>query len=301
MSDVTDFVDLNFQDTPRTIATAILHADDGVTLVDPGPTSCLAALEQGLGQRDIALKDVRTLLLTHIHLDHAGATGSIVARVPGIRVFVHDVGAPHLVDPAKLLASATHLYGDRMDALWGPFLPVPAERVHPLKGGERIGAGGRLRVEYTPGHAKHHVSYLDEESGVAYVGDTGGVCVGRDYLIAPTPPPDIDLDSWQNSLDLIDAWQADVLFLTHFGPTGPAHERLRLMRTRLTETAELARQSFAQAETDEGRARWFVDELRRDARRSVGETDAKAIETAVPFDQIWQGLARYWRKRGEFS
>jgi glyoxylase-like metal-dependent hydrolase (beta-lactamase superfamily II) len=296
---VADFVDLNFQDTPRTIAAAFLHDADGVTLIDPGPTSCLGALEQGLGERGIALTDVRTLLLTHIHLDHAGATGSIVARVPEIRVWVHEVGAPHMVNPDKLLASATRLHGDRMDALWGACLPVTAERIHALKGGERIGAGGRLRVEYTPGHAKHHVSYLDENSGIAYVGDTGGVCVCGDYLVAPTPPPDIDLDTWLRSLDTIDAWNADVLFITHFGPIGPAHERLRLMRAQLTKTAELAKQSFAKMATDEERMRWFVDELRRDVRRSLPEADARAAETAAPFDQIWQGLARYLMKRGE--
>lgn len=294
---VADFVDLNFQGTPRTIAAAIVHDADGVTVIDPGPTSCLGALEDGLRQRGMDLADVRTLLLTHIHLDHAGATGSIVARVPNARVFVHEVGAPHIVDPARLLASATRLYGDRMDSLWGAFLPVPSDRVNVLAGGERVGR--HLRVAYTPGHAKHHVSYLDEASGVAYVGDTGGVCVSRDYVIAPTPPPDIDLDLWQQSLDTIDAWHADVLFLTHFGPGGPAHERLHRMRTRLMETAEMAKLSFEKAANDEGRMQWFVDELRRDARRSLPESDARAIETAAPFDQIWQGLARYWRKKGE--
>jgi glyoxylase-like metal-dependent hydrolase (beta-lactamase superfamily II) len=298
---VANFIDLNFQNTPRTIATAIIHDADGVTLVDPGPASCLIALEQGLGQQGIAIGDIRTLLLTHIHLDHAGATGSLVARFPKIQVFVHEIGALHLVDPEKLLASATRLHGDRMNALWGPFLAVPAGRVHALTGGERIGAGGRLRVEYTPGHARHHVSYLDEGSGTAYVGDTGGVCVIGDYLIAPTPPPDIDLDAWQRSLDIIDAWNADVLLLTHFGPAGPAHERLRLMRTRLIETAELAKASFGRGGTDEERRGWFVEALRRDARRSLAEPDARAIETVAPFDQIWQGLARYWTKRGEVS
>jgi glyoxylase-like metal-dependent hydrolase (beta-lactamase superfamily II) len=298
---VANFVDLNFQNTPRTIATAIIHDAEGVTLVDPGPASCLTALEEGLGQQGIAIGDIRTLLLTHIHLDHAGATGSLVARLPKVRVFVHEVGAPHLVDPEKLLSSATRLFGDQMDRLWGPFLPVPAERIHSLTGGEQLGAGGRLRVEYTPGHANHHVSYLDEESGTAYVGDTGGVCVSGKYVIAATPPPDIDLDAWQRSLDTIDAWNADVLFLTHFGPSGPAHEQLRVMRTRLNETAELAKESFGRGGSDDERRRWFVEELRRDARRSLAEADARAIETAAPFELIWQGLARYWRKRGEVS
>jgi glyoxylase-like metal-dependent hydrolase (beta-lactamase superfamily II) len=298
---VSDYIDLNFQQTPRTIATAILQGPDGVTLIDPGPTSCLDMLEHGLTEQGMTLADVRTLLLTHIHLDHAGAAGSIVARVPGVLVYVHEVGAPHLADPEKLLASATRLYGGRMQTLWGAFLPVPADRLRPLRGGETIRSNGSIRVAYTPGHAKHHVSYLDEASGVAYVGDTGGVCVSRDYLLAPTPPPEIDIESWQQSLDVIGAWNPDVLFLTHFGPTGPAHERLRQMRKRLQDVAELARVSFTKAGSDEARMQWFVEELRRDARRALPELDARALETAVPFEQIWLGLARYWRKKGDAS
>ncbi|MGH9386382.1 MAG: MBL fold metallo-hydrolase [Vicinamibacterales bacterium] len=298
---MADFIDLSFQGTSRVIATAILHDDEGVTLIDPGPSSCLDTLERGLRQRGIALADLRTLLLTHIHLDHAGAAGSIVARVPSVRVFVHEVGAPHMVDPSKLLASATRLYGNRMDALWGVFRSVPADRVRSLTGGETLDVGRRLRVEYTPGHAKHHVSYLDEESGIAYVGDTAGVCVSRDYLIVPTPPPDIDLEAWEQSLNTIEAWRPGVLFLTHFGPSGPPPDHLRRMRARLEATAETAKASFAASGTDEGRMRWFAEELRQDVRRSLNEPEARAAEIAAPFDQIWQGLARYWRKKGDVS
>jgi glyoxylase-like metal-dependent hydrolase (beta-lactamase superfamily II) len=292
-----DFIDLQFQRTPQTIAAALLPGADGVTIVDPGPASCLPALEQGLRHRGMALADVRTLLLTHIHLDHAGASGSIVERVPSVRVFVHEIGAPHMVDPGKLLASVTRLYGDRMDTLWGPFLPVPADRVHALSGGERL--ADHMRVAYTPGHAKHHVSYLDERTGVAYVGDNLGVCVSRDYVLVPTPPPDIDIDAWDRTLDTIGAWNPDALFLTHFGPRGPAHERLAHMRLRLAETAAMGKRSFECGATDEERSRWFVEELRAEARRALPESDARALEIAAPFDQIWQGLARYWRKKGE--
>ena len=206
-------------------------APDGLTLIDPGPTSCLPALEAGLRDRGLTLRDVRTLLLTHIHLDHAGATGTIVERVPGIRVYVHERGAPHMIDPEKLLASATRLYGDQMDTLWGAFLPVPASQVTVLTGGERLNsAGTSLRVAYTPGHAKHHVSFLDERAGMAYVGDTAGIRISGDYLLAPTPPPDIDIEAWQASLDVIDAWQPVSLFLTHFGPVTPARAHLARFR-----------------------------------------------------------------------
>lgn len=295
---MTEFIDLNFRGSDRVIATAVLTGPDGVTLVDPGPTSCLPALEAGLRERGLTLRDVRALLLTHIHLDHAGAAGTIVERVPAIRVHVHERGAPHMVDPAKLLASATRLYGDQMDALWGAFLPVPAASVTVLQGGERLAvAGTTLQVAYTPGHAKHHVSYLDETTGVAYVGDTGGIRIIGDYLIAPTPPPDIDLAAWRESLAVIDAWQPVSLFLTHFGAVTPAKAHLARFRETLTAQAEAVRHSLTAANTDEERTRVFVEQMRREVRKAMPEHEARAMELAAPFDQLWQGLARYWSKQ----
>ncbi len=295
---MTDFIDLGFRGSDRVIATAVLSGPGGVTLVDPGPTSCLPALEDGLRQRGLTLRDVRSLLLTHIHLDHAGAAGTIVERVPAIRVHVHERGAPHMVDPAKLLASATRLYGDQMDALWGAFLPVPAANVTVLTGGERIAAAGTsLRVAYTPGHAKHHVSYLDETTGVALVGDTGGIRVSGDYLLAPTPPPDIDLAAWRDSLDAIEAWQPVSLFLTHFGEVTGAKAHLMRFRETLASQAEAVRQSLVAGNTDEERTRVFVEQMRREVRKAMPEHEARATELAAPFDQLWQGLARYWSKQ----
>jgi glyoxylase-like metal-dependent hydrolase (beta-lactamase superfamily II) len=169
-------IDLRFRGSEHVIASAVLRGPDGLVIVDPGPSSCLPALEAGLADMGGTLSDVRTILLTHIHLDHAGATGSILARVPEARVLVHERGAPHMIDPSKLLASATRLYGDQMDVLWGRFDPAPAARVTALRGGERLDVAGRpVRVAYTPGHAVHHVSYLDESDGTAYVGDTCGI------------------------------------------------------------------------------------------------------------------------------
>ena len=293
-----DFIDLQFRGSPRVIATALISGPDGTTLIDPGPTSCLTALEAGLRDRGLGLRDVRSLLLTHIHLDHAGATGTIVERVPGVRVYVHESGAPHMIDPAKLLASATRLYGDRMDLLWGAFQPVPADRVTVLKGGERLDlAGTALQVAYTPGHAKHHVSYLDEHTGVAYVGDTAGVRVGGDYLIVPTPPPDIDIEAWQDSLDLIDAWQPVSLFLTHFGPVAPARAHLARCRTAITVAADTVRDLMKTAGTGEELSQRFAEQMRRDVRRFLPEHEARAAELAAPFDQLWQGLERYWQKK----
>ena len=294
----TDFVDLLFRGSPRVIATAILQGPDGVTLIDPGPTSCLPALESGLRERGLTLRDVSRLLLTHIHLDHAGASGTIVERVPNVKVYVHERGAPHMIDPAKLLASATRLYGDRMDSLWGAFLPVPAGQVTALRGGERLElAGTAMNVAYTPGHAKHHVSYLDEHAGMAYVGDTAGVRVSGDYLIAPTPPPDIDIEAWQQSLDTIDAWQPVSLLLTHFGPVTPARAHLARFRTTVASAAETSREMLAAGGTDDELAKRFAERMRLDVRKALPENEARAAELAAPFDQLWQGLARYWQKK----
>jgi glyoxylase-like metal-dependent hydrolase (beta-lactamase superfamily II) len=295
---MTDFIDLNFRGSPRVIATALMQGADGVTVIDPGPTSCLPVLEAGLRDRGLTLRDVRALLLTHIHLDHAGASGTIVERVPGVRVYVHERGAPHMIDPAKLLASATRLYGDRMDALWGAFQPVPAANVTVLKGGERLELSGKaIKVAYTPGHAKHHVSYLDEHTGVAYVGDTAGVQVSGNYLIAPTPPPDIDIEAWQQSLDTIDAWQPVSLFLTHFGPVAPARAHLARFRQTVATASETARQMIESGGTDEELAKRFAERMRQEARKTLPEHEARAAELAAPFDQLWQGLARYWQKK----
>jgi glyoxylase-like metal-dependent hydrolase (beta-lactamase superfamily II) len=294
----SDFIDLQFRGSPRVIAMPLLNGPGGLTLIDPGPTSCLPALEAGLRDRGLTLRDVRTLLLTHIHLDHAGATGTIVERVPGIKVYVHERGAPHMIDPGKLLASVTRLYGDQMDTLWGAFLPVPTSQVTVLTGGERLDVSGTsMRVAYTPGHAKHHVSFLDERAGMAYVGDTAGIRVTGDYLLAPTPPPDIDIEAWQSSLDVIDAWQPVSLFLAHFGPVTPARAHLARFRTTLTAMAEMVRDALKAGGSEEQQVRAFVDRMRQDARRSLPEREAKALELAAPFDQLWQGLARYWAKR----
>ena len=298
----TDYIDLQFRGSPRVIATALLNGPDGLTLIDPGPTSCLPALEAGLRDRGLSLREVRTLLLTHVHLDHAGATGTIVERVPNIRVYVHERGATHMIDPEKLLASVTRLYGDQMDAIWGAFQRVPASQVTALAGGERLEAGGTsIRVAYTPGHAKHHVSFLDERSGMAYVGDTGGLRIVGDYLLAPTPPPDIDIEAWQESLNLIDAWRPVSLFLTHFGSITPARAHLARFRTTLTQQAEAVRLALQEGGTEETKIRAFVDRMRAAAREALPEREATATELAAPFDQLWQGLARYWQKRNNTS
>lgn len=292
-------IDLEFQGRRQVIATAVVPCQGGVVLVDPGPSSCLPALGRGLAAHGLGLADVRALLLTHIHLDHAGATGTLVRQRPDLPVYVHQIGAKHLAAPEKLIASATRLYGAAMDRLWGEFLAVPAEALHPLAGGETIEIGGcRFDVAYTPGHAVHHVSYFDARDRMAYVGDTAGILIDG-YALAATPPPDIDLELWDASLRTIESWAPGSLFLTHFGAVPDITAHLGRYRATLARSASQVRAALAAGSDDAERIEAFVQWLRADARAGASESAADAAEAAAPFDQIWQGLARYWRKRAE--
>jgi glyoxylase-like metal-dependent hydrolase (beta-lactamase superfamily II) len=295
-----DFVDLRFLGRPGIIATAILQGSSGVALVDPGPSTTLETLTSELATKGVALRDVRQIVLTHIHLDHAGAAGSLVRLNPDIDVYVHERGATHMIDPSRLLASASRLYGADMDRLWGEFAAVPADRVKVLKGGERITAAGReLLVEYTPGHASHHVSYFDPSSRVAFVGDTAGIRrTGGTYVMPPTPPPDIDLEAWRQSADRMLAWHPDTLFLTHFGPFHGARLHFQQLFDRLGEWSRTVRRLLADSTIDDDeRSRRFVEEGVSELRRVVGAQAADQYGRAGRLDYSWQGLARYWRKQ----
>jgi glyoxylase-like metal-dependent hydrolase (beta-lactamase superfamily II) len=250
----------------------------GDVIVDPGPSSCLQQLLPVLEHHP-----PRVLALTHIHLDHAGATGSLVRRFPDAEVWVHERGARHLADPSKLLASATRLYGEHMERLWGEVLPVPAERIRVLHGGETLGA---FQVAYTPGHASHHVSYLHEPSGRAFTGDVAGVRIEGGSVLAPTPPPDIDLPAWRQSLQLLEAWQPSSLAVTHFGAYEDVAYQLGALREQLDRAEVLAR------ELDEA---GFAAAIRAMVASSSAPRTAAVYEQAMPPEQCFAGLARYLR------
>ena len=295
-----DYVDLNFLGRPGIIATAILHGTAGVALVDPGPATTLDRLTTELTRKGIRFDDVREILVTHIHLDHAGAVGSIAERHPHVRIVVHERGAPHVVDPTKLIGSAGRLYGQDMERLWGDVKPVDASRLQVVIGGETLTVAGReVKVAYTPGHASHHVSYFDPRSGVAFVGDTAGIRRGAGtYVMPPTPPPDVDIEAWHESEKKILAWEPDTLFLTHFGPSQGARQHLQAMFGNLSDWSRIVRKLIADAApSEEERQQAFVQEVYAEIRRQVGEQEADNYVRAGGLGYSWQGLARYWRKR----
>lgn len=267
--------------------------DLGGAIVDPGPESRIETLLEGVSE------EPRALLLTHIHLDHAGGAGALVERFPQLEVWVHAKGAPHLVDPAKLLASAERIYGERMGPLWGRVVPVPERNVRVLEGGETVRVAGReLAVEYTPGHASHHVVYFDGSDGTAYVGDVAGVRIPPSDLVQPpTPPPDIDVPAWMRSIDLVADRDPRFLALTHFGFVDDPLPHLERTKQALNEQAELARRVLSEhGDTDEG-LRAFVVEVNRLAEERSNAETAAGLDVGSPVEQRWMGLRRYWQKQ----
>ena len=258
----------------------VAYERDGV-IVDPGPASSVETLLD-------ACPEPRVVLLTHIHLDHAGATGVLVRRFPHVKVYVHERGAPHLIDPSRLLKSAGQLYGDDMDRLWGEVAPVPESAVTTLSGGEVVEG---LRVEYTPGHASHHVCYFDPDSGEAYTGDVAGVRTPpSEFVLPPTPPPDIDVEKWLESVDLVADWGPRALCLTHAGRFDDVERHLDAMREHLRLHAEIS---------SHGDREEFAAHLAREVEEAGDDEVTQRYTQAAPPDQLWLGLERYWVKRRE--
>jgi glyoxylase-like metal-dependent hydrolase (beta-lactamase superfamily II) len=249
-------------------------------LVDPGPESSMDALLDALeGEQP------RALLLTHIHFDHAGAAGALVREWPDLEVWVHERGARHLVDPTRLVASAKRLYGEDFDRLWGEVVPIPERSLRVLRGGERLDGWD---VAYTPGHASHHVSYRHLASGWVFPGDTCGVRLPTgDLLLPPTPPPDIDLDAWHASLEVIEAWEPERVAITHFGDYGDVADHLARLRAALAHWGELARR--VDRET-------YADALRATFHDALDDESALAFGQAMPPEDQWLGLDRYFHR-----
>jgi glyoxylase-like metal-dependent hydrolase (beta-lactamase superfamily II) len=278
---VIEPIDLRHRGAERVIASYVVETDDGLALFDCGPATCIDALKAGLAARDLDLTDLRHLLLSHIHLDHAGAAGVLVREHPGLQVHVSSIGAPHLVDPSRLERSARRLYFDAFDTLWGELAPVPEENIH-LVGARVLG----LECFPSPGHASHHVCY-EHEDGTLYAGDAAGVRIQPSpRVVPPTPPPDVDVDAWYLTLDELERRAPERLALVHFGVVTDVAPHLAELRRRLGAWAVLVEAGA----TDE--------EFAAGVRAELG-ADAAAVEHAMPLWQSYEGLARWAAKRKE--
>ena len=269
----------------RRIASYLVETDDGLSLFDCGPTSCLPALRDALGARGAEIGDLKHLLLSHIHLDHAGAAGSLVRENPSLVVHVSEIGAPHVVDPTRLEASARRLYGDAFDELWGELAPVPEGNLR-IAGTHVVG----LACIPAPGHASHQVSYLHED-GTLYNGDAAGVRIapGR-FVFAPTPPPEVDLEAWERTLDELEGRRPARLALVHFGVFDDVERHFAVLRATLQEWAERVAHGMDEAT--------FVAAARADVLASDPD-EVDAYDRAAPAWHCFVGLERYWRKRAE--
>jgi len=277
-----DPIDLLHAGVERSVACYLLDTNDGPALCDCGPASTVDTLKAGLADRGLQLRDVRHLLLSHIHLDHAGAAGVLVREHPSLQVHVSAIGAPHLVDPERLERSARRLYGDAFDTLWGGLAPVPQENVHIA--GERVVG---LECFPTPGHASHHVSYLDGD-GTLYAGDAAGVRIQPSrYVMPPTPPPDLDVEAWELSIGEIERRTPERLALIHFGVADDPPQHLASLRLELLDWAEFV---LGGASEDE-----FVAYCRTELADSGEPVDAWS--SAMPFWQSYRGLKRWADKQ----
>jgi glyoxylase-like metal-dependent hydrolase (beta-lactamase superfamily II) len=273
-------IDLHFGGVPHAIGVYVVETDDGPALFDTGPASTVERLEAGLHAHGLGFGDLRHVLLSHIHLDHAGAAGAIARRQPHLTFWVSEVGAPHLVDPSRLERSARRLYGDAFDELWGELAPVPEASV-------RIASGDVLGWAAFPtvGHASHHVSYV--RGGTVLAGDAAGVRMpGATYVLPVSPPPDVDVEAWHATAAAIRARLPDRLALIHFGVHDDVDAHLDRLELELDRWAARVRDGMEQEE--------FVDTARADAG-----PDAELYDRVAPFWQSWQGLRRYWEKKRE--
>lgn len=290
---------LPFQGESGILGPYLLSGKDELALIDPGPGSTLEALLASLGEAGFSPEEVTHLLITHIHLDHAGAVGALVRALPRANVFVHSKGAPHLVDPSRLVASAARIYGDTMQELWGEILPVPEERVRVIDDGDVLSvAGRRLEVHYTPGHAIHHVVFFDVHSGDLFAGDIAGVRLQDiEYVQPATPPPDLHIEQWSSSIDKLKYLRPDVLYLAHFGPTRNVPQHLEQLREKLFSWGDLVLSALRDGKSEAEIIDLLTTRQQPELQRaSSKENTFKRYELAGNYAMTVQGYIRYWHK-----
>jgi glyoxylase-like metal-dependent hydrolase (beta-lactamase superfamily II) len=293
-------ISLPFQDEEEIVGSYVIAGKDELAVIDPGPASTANALLYALGEAGFDPENVTHLLLTHIHLDHAGAVGTLLPHMPKAMVYVHSKGAPHIIDPTRFLASATRIYGERMHELWGDVLPVPEERVDVIHDGDILRvANRRLEVHYTPGHAIHHVVFYDVHSGELFAGDAAGVRLqGIDYVRPPTPPPDLDLEEWSRSVDRLKLLRPDVLYLAHFGPVNMPIKHLERLREKLFSWGDFVLGAMRDGKSEDEITVMLEENANTDLMRVSGnERSLKRYDLGASYQMSVQGYMRYWRKK----
>ncbi len=293
-------ISLPFLDEEGIIGSYLLAGGNELAIIDPGPGSMIEPLLDAIRQAGFDPQDVTHLLATHVHLDHAGSVGSLVRHMPRAKVYAHSKGVPHLLDTTKVVASATRIYGDRMHQLWGEIESTPADRLQTIEQGDILNiAGRRLEVHYTPGHAVHHVIFFDVHSGDLFAGDTAGVRLqGVDYVRPPTPPPDIDIEAWSESMDTLQKLRPDVLYLGHFGATRNATEHLERLRAQLISWGNYVLEAMHNGKEEQEILALLIAQTEPELQRVTDDPNAlKRYEIATNYAMTVQGYMRYWRKK----
>lgn len=295
-------LDTLYQGEPGVIASYLLTGNSGLALVDVGSGASVEHVLAGIRQAGHQPEEVRHLLLTHVHLDHAGATGALLHHMPQARVYVHRLGAPHLIDPSRLLSSARRIYGDQMEQLWGNTEPVPEQRITMLEDADAVQAGDRqLQALYTPGHAIHHITFYDDASRSAFTGDVAGVRLqGSAFVRPPTPPPDLSLEDWSESIARLEDLNLETIFLPHYGPTGDVGAHLAQLRGNLAAWGEVMLHGIRAGKDDQALARDLAASSDPALLASSKEQDDDLLnryELATNYLMSAQGYVRYYRKR----
>ncbi len=296
-------MDLNFMGTEGIIASFLLTGGGTAAIIETGPANCIESLMRGIEDRSVAPEDVEKVLLTHIHLDHSGASGHLAERLPNATFYVHEVGYPHLVDPSKLLKSAARIYGEEnMNELFGEARPVSENRLVKLEGGEEIEvAGGLVSAHYTPGHAYHHLAFHEPQSGTLFTGDVAGVRLhGQSYVKPPTPPPEVDIEAWKGSIETMRKLAPKVLCPTHFGSYEDVKRHLGELEQRLEDWLLLVEERMDEGQSQED----IVEELeaKGDAemlREGADPEDSERYELAANYEMLVTGLMRYVSRQRE--
>lgn len=296
----TWLISLPFQGEKDIIGSYLLTGGSELALIDPGPQTTLEALLEGIREIGFDPQEVTHILATHVHLDHAGSAGSLIQHMPRAKVYAHSKGAPHLLDTSKVVASAARIYGDRMQQLWGKIEPVPQEHLEVIEGGSILNvAGRRLEVHYAPGHAVHHVIFFDVHSGELFAGDTAGVRLqGVDYVRPPTPPPDLDIEAWSDTIDLIKRLRSDVLYLAHFGPTKNVTQHMERVREKLISWGDFVLSAMRDGKSESEIIELLIAQTQPELQRVTRDPHAlQRYEIATNYPMTVQGYMRYWRKK----